>query len=307
MTASVVEVATRPSLATLPPPPPGKTGWPWTEESPPLPATLPKGRPWPRISIVTASYNQGKYIEETLRTVLLQGYPRLEYSVLDGGSTDESLAIIEKYRPWLSSVLVDPSTDYTPRLKLGLERATGSIQAWINTDDLYMPGTLGRVAAFFSANPEVALANGDVYFIDAESRRQSRFFVLPMNRTITANLGWHRCSQPGCFWQNWAYQRVGGVDTTLRFSMDRDLYLRLSQVGACRRIGGGPVAAFRQHGESRSATATQLAARENLRLIRKYGDPRLRANYTALRLIWFAWSIQRRVRERLHRAYGWEY
>jgi glycosyltransferase involved in cell wall biosynthesis len=268
---------------------------------------MAKGRAWPRISIVTASYNQGKYIEETLRSVLLQGYPNLEFMVLDGGSTDDSLAIIEKYEPWLSYVLVDPTTDYSTRLRMGLQRSTGSIQAWLNTDDTYEPGTLGRVARFFAANPDTAMANGDVYFTDQESRRQFRFFALAMNRMITGSLGWHRCPQPGCFWSKWAYEQTGGVDTSLRFSMDRDLYLRLSEVGRCRRLPGTPVATFRQHPEARSSTSAELFARENHYLIRKYGNPMLQARYGRLRLMWFAWSIQRRVRERLNTAYGLEY
>src|SRR5262245_23266161 len=97
-------------LIALPPPPPSKTGWPWTEESPPLPETMPDGSPWPRLSIVTPSYNQGQFIEATIRSVLLQGYPNLEYVVIDGASTDNSVGIIKQYEKWLTYWVSEPDS-----------------------------------------------------------------------------------------------------------------------------------------------------------------------------------------------------
>src|SRR5690348_881216 len=91
-----------PKLTELPSPPPGRTGWPWTEESERLPETLPDGAEWPKISIVTPSYNQGQFIEETIRAVLLQGYPNIEFIIIDGGSKDNTVEIIKKYEKFIA-------------------------------------------------------------------------------------------------------------------------------------------------------------------------------------------------------------
>src|SRR4030095_5356658 len=97
-----------PTLSELPPPPPGKTGWPWTEESRRLPEQKPARCRWPVISVAMPSPYQGKFIQETIRSVLLQGYPELEYIIIDGGSTDESVEIIKKYEPWLTHWVSEP-------------------------------------------------------------------------------------------------------------------------------------------------------------------------------------------------------
>jgi cellulose synthase/poly-beta-1,6-N-acetylglucosamine synthase-like glycosyltransferase len=91
-----------PRLTDLPAPPRNRSGWPWTEEAPQLPDSMPDGGEWPLVSIVTPSYNQGHYIEKAIRSVLLQGYPKLEYAVIDGGSVDQTIDIIKNYEPWLT-------------------------------------------------------------------------------------------------------------------------------------------------------------------------------------------------------------
>ena len=126
------------TLKDLPPPPPGKSGWPWTEENQPLPARMSDGSEWPRISIVTPSYNYGHFIEETIRSVLLQGYPNLEYIVIDGGSTDNSVEIIQKYEKYLSYWISQPDAGQTDAINKGYSKCTGDVFVWLNSDDSYI-------------------------------------------------------------------------------------------------------------------------------------------------------------------------
>src|SRR5882724_1025422 len=114
-----------PTLADLPPSTPVRTGWPWTVETPSLPPLRPDGTPWPRVSIVTPSYNQGQFIEEAIRSVLLQGYPDLEYIIIDGGSSDQSVEIIKKYEPWLAYWISARDKGQSQAINRGFARAKG--------------------------------------------------------------------------------------------------------------------------------------------------------------------------------------
>ena len=140
------------TLTELPPPPAGKSGWPWTVETPPVPLARPDGSPWPRISIVTPSYNQGQFIEETIRSVLLQGYPDLEYIIIDGGSTDQSVEIIKKYEAWLTYSVSENDGGQSHAINKGFERATGVLLSWLNSDDVLLPDALAAVAARLSSS-----------------------------------------------------------------------------------------------------------------------------------------------------------
>lgn len=122
-----------PSLSDLPEPPPGKSGWPWTEESLRV-LERPPDRALPRITIVTPSFNQAEFIEETIRSILLQGYPDLEYFVLDGGSTDDSIDIIKKYSPWITYSVSEPDRGQSAAINRGLRMGSGSYATWINSD-----------------------------------------------------------------------------------------------------------------------------------------------------------------------------
>src|SRR5262249_38814525 len=143
-----------PSFSELPATPPGKTGWPWTEGQPVQDECMPEGQPWPRVSIVTPSYNQGSFLEETIRSVLLQGYPNLEYSVIDGGSTDESVEVLRRYEPWLTRWVSEADAGQSAAINLGFLPATGDVFGWLNSDDVYEPGALAHAATYLARTPQ---------------------------------------------------------------------------------------------------------------------------------------------------------
>ena len=114
-----------PTLAELPPPPAGKSGWPWTFETRRLPPTRSDGLAWPRISVVTPSYDQGQFIEETIRSVLLQGHPDIEYVIINRGSADQSVEIIRRYEPWLTYWVSEKDRGQAHAINKGFSRTTG--------------------------------------------------------------------------------------------------------------------------------------------------------------------------------------
>lgn len=288
-------------------PPEGRTGWPWTCPSGEFPDRMPGGAPWPKISVVTPSLNQGRFIEEAIRSVLLQGYPDLEYIVMDGGSTDGSVDIIKKYGPFLSHFGAGPDGGQTDAIGKGFEKANGEILTYLCSDDRYLPGAFERTARFFSRNPRIAFANGDINYIDEEGRVTKRFFVSRPLRMVTANLGRHTWPQQSCFWRRWAYEKCGGMDASFAFAMDKDLFLRLTAAGSSKRIPGPPLGEFRLHGGSKTSTMMDVCQSESRALLERDSDPFLRRFPRFLNAFYWAWQKPASIRMRVHKYFGLEY
>lgn len=226
-----------PTLAEIPPPPTGRTGWPWTEEAEQLSGRMLSEKHCPRVSIVTPSYNQGQFVEETIRSVLLQGYPNLEYIIVDGGSTDETLDIVEKYEPWLAYWVSEPDTGMYDAINKGFAQATGAIMAWSNTDDVYLPGALQAVGSVFHTLPEVEwLTSLWKVQWDENSREIRRYQVKGFSRKAFYRgrnlLGSNpyasfMIQQQSTFWRRELWDRAGGrVDDTLGLAGDFELWAR---------------------------------------------------------------------------------
>jgi glycosyltransferase involved in cell wall biosynthesis len=254
-----------PRLHELPAPPPGKTGWPWTEETPPPDATFDTGSA-PRISIVTPSYNQGFFIEETIRTVLLQGYPDLDYIVMDGGSTDGSVEVIRKYEKFIASWTSARDAGAADAIRKGFERATGSIYAYLNSDDLLLPGALNRIAGAF-AQTKADVVYGNLHWMDRGSNLIGERRQTPFSR-IGYIYGGADLPQPATFWTADVYRRCGGIDPAFHFAFDMDLFARFMASGARFAHTRQFLASFRLHPEQKS-DAINRTGREETNEIRK--------------------------------------
>lgn len=257
-----------PSLQELPPPPPDRIGWPWTEESARAPE-LCEGKPWPKISIITPSYMQGEFLEHTIRSVLLQGYPDIEYFILDGGSTDESRAIIQKYEPWLAGWRCEKDGGQAATVNEGWARTTGAILAWINSDDWYHPRAFVNVAERYCSADADWIA-GPIDDCDAEGQplRRHPAWHTPLAQT----LGYREFGyfQPGMFWSRKLVEQVGNLDEAMHCCFDLDFWARSLVAGYTLSPLDTPVACFRQHGTSKSTRRTETTMRESWEIFRRY-------------------------------------
>jgi len=241
-----------PTLLELPLPPLGKTGWPWTASIPTLPPTMPNGAVWPRISIVTPSYNQGQFIEETIRSVLLQGYPDLEYFIMDGGSIDGSLDIIRKYAPWLTFWVSERDAGQSDAINKGWKRASGELLAWLNADDVYEPCALSRIAPPWAACPSIGLIHG--WCLEFDEAGVRRTMGEPYDIVTALVSGYDRggrVAQPAAFVSRETVSRVGMLDVHLKQSMDKDLYQRIAAFSKAVFLPE-TLARFRIHGQQLS-------------------------------------------------------
>lgn len=259
-----------PKIIDLPPSPSHRHGWPWTEQSSNMTIDSTIGLHWPRISVVTPSFNQGQYLEETIRSVLLQGYPNLEYIIIDGGSTDGSVEIIHRYAPWLAYWVSEPDCGQAHAINKGLARATGNLISWINSDDSLLPDALRALATLHQQNPD-ALLIGDVinfkelYRLTALVAQKGVSFknlVDPWHHDIM----WH---QPGIYLPKSVYEQIGKLDESLNYIFDRDWLCRALQVAAVAYLHQ-PIAQFRLQQTSKTMQKTDCWFEEERLVTERY-------------------------------------
>jgi GT2 family glycosyltransferase len=223
------------------------------EHHPPRPIEVPEryhrtraAEPVPVISLVTPSFGQGRFLERTLRSVLDQGYPRLEYVLQDGGSTDATPAVLDRYRSRLTRCVSAPDRGQAHALNLGFAGTTGEVMAYVNSDDLLLPGALHAVAAAFAEDPAVDIVYGHRVVIDEEDREIGRWVLPPHDDRV---LGWaDYIPQETLFWRRRIWEETGSAfDESFRFALDWDLLLRFQSAGARFRRLPRFLGAFRVH------------------------------------------------------------
>lgn len=227
----------------------------------PLPATMPDGRPWPKISVITPSFNQGRYIGETIESVLRQRYPNVEHIIVDGASKDETMQVVERYRERLAHVICEPDRGQSDALNKGFRLATGEILCWLNSDDQLAPGALAAVAiAFASQACDVVSGICEIFEDGALVHRHMSACSdgpLPLAEMLDLDNGWNAGQffyQPEVFFSRAIWEAAGAhVREDCFYSMDYELWCRFAYAGAKLHVIGVPLAHFRMHPDQKTA------------------------------------------------------
>ncbi len=231
--------------------------------------TLPPAPPL--VSLITPSYNQAEFLEASLQSALAQTYPRLEYIVMDGGSSDGSAALIARYADRLADWESQPDRGQAHAINKGLERANGDLLGWLNSDDLLLPDTVERVVQAFQARPDVDVVYGRLERIDA-SGALIPTPGLPKDRVTMDKahvIGECIVNQPGSFWRRRIMQQVGLLDERLRYTLDYEYWMRIALAGGVFLRLDAPVARFRLSAGSKTVGQTAAMAIEQLAVLER--------------------------------------
>ncbi len=218
----------------------------------------------PLVSIVTPSYNQGDFLEETIRSVLEQDYPKIEYWVIDGGSTDNSLEIIKSHQQRLAGWVSEKDRGQADGINKGFAKATGEIVGWLNSDDLYYPGAIREAVAAFQAHPEASFVFSDVESIDGEGKA---FNLMHYGDWKLADLmAFNIIGQPGVFMRREVLEQAGYLDLTYNYLLDVQLWIKMARIAEPFYVPGKVWAAARIHENAKNSAQAKGFGPEAFRL-----------------------------------------
>ncbi|MFQ5502584.1 MAG: glycosyltransferase family 2 protein [Phycisphaerae bacterium] len=242
------------------------------------------------ISVVTPCLNDARRLELTMRSIHDQGYADLEHIVIDGGSTDGSLEIIQHFTPRLAYWCSEHDDGHGDALGKGLDRATGDVVTWVCSNDLLLPGSLATVGQYFATHPQTDWLVGNGLVIDEQSRVSSRVWAVPFTvRSILFWELWGTC-QPAVFIRRSAFEEVGGIDRRLNVAVDTDLFIRLARLSKPTRINSF-LGALRFHADSQSNLCSREVRETDERIRQREGRP--------------SWPPM--ILRIIHRLYGWRF
>ena len=243
---------------------------------------------YPRITVVTPSFNQARYLGRTIRSVLDQGYPNVEYVVMDGGSTDGSIDIIQRYAGRLAYWVSEPDGGQSAAINAGWRRGSGEIVAWLNSDDYYLPGAVQTAVDFLVTHPDELMVYGQAELVDPAGASLASL-GQPFSRRVMM-LKADCIPQPAAFIRRSALDSVGYLDESLHFVMDLEFFIRVSQVREPRFIPA-VLAGATWHAEAKTATGRAEMARERWQVrsrhARGWEIPQVRAAQLASRMLHF--------------------
>lgn len=250
---------------------------------------------YPRVSVVTPSYNQGRFIEETIRSVLEQVYPNFELSIFDGGSTDQTVDVLKKYSPQLSFWRSERDGGQAAAINEGFRRATGDILCWLNSDDLHLRNTLFTVAGLLGSSLEEPLVvyGGCEMFNDRTHQKEIRP-AIPFSQKMLETVDF--LDQPSVFWTRKAWEMVGPLDESLHFGFDWEWFLRAGKV--CRFAATDALLSrYRVHEAHKSGTGGKKRWLELLTVVRRHSSPAVVNHYEFLvRRNSARWWLNKRMR-----------
>jgi glycosyltransferase involved in cell wall biosynthesis len=239
---------------------------------------------YPKISIVTPSFNQAQYIGETIESILSQNYPNLEYLIIDGGSTDGAVDVIRSYEKYLAYWVSEPDSGQAHAINKGFKRCTGDIVAWLNSDDLYTPGALHAVAEEFSRSPDARWVIGGVVNFDSEHPAAETAWEF---NNVPDLISWvtRECNphQPGIFWKRELLDRYGYLDETWNYCFDAEFWCRLIANEVFPAEIDRVLARFRLHPASKTCASLAAFHSENVRLAEAYANKIARTGHEALK------------------------